>query len=245
MNVEGAGSWLRADSAEDPNGCGFVNLTFNATGTTGVHSATLEVKATLDDNSTKTLSIPIHLTVLPASQGALYMEPEKFYYVDIPKHSVYHAYFYGCSGPGGPRNEIAFSVEESSYYGSGAIEPIVKFVGSRPPTSSDFPTWDDYYTLASYVFTNTSGPREGWSANPRVQLCPRDYLESWSTWYGKSHPDYSDYYYCFGLVLTRYLWIYTPEGQDKCGWWAVTLFNNTNSDRESVRLWVEVKPYNK
>ena len=174
------------------------------------------------------------------------LKPGRFYYVDVFAKSTARFYFYGCSGPGGFKNEIYFSVEESSYYHQGAIEPLIRFVGDHVPRGRDYPTWGDYYTIAGYLYRDTSGPRETWQMkSTELNPCPKDYLYDWTTWYGKQHPAYQDLYYCMGLPLTRILEIYTPENSPKCGYWTVTLFNNTDSGRHNVRLFVLVSSYSK
>ena len=170
------------------------------------------------------------------------MEPGKFYYIDVPAKSAVHVYFYGCTGPGGYKNEIQFSVEESSFYHQGAVEPMMRFVGSRVPTSKDYPDWEDYRTIEDYLYYNTDKGSEFRELKPGLNPCPRDYLYEWTTWYGKVNPDYQDVYYCMGFPLTRYLVVLTPADRRKCGYWAVTLFNSKNEDRDDVRLWVMVAP---
>ena len=238
-------SWLRVVKRED-SGCASLELHLTAPENPGEYQARFPLRVEFssgDETIDQTIEAQVSLNVVPAYQvgGVIYLTPEQFSYVNIMAKSTLQVAFYGCSGPGGFRNRIYFSVEESSYYHQGAIEPVMKFVGDHQPQMSDFPTWDDYYTIASYLYRDISVPRENWQLkSTELNPCPRDYLYDWTSWYGKIDPAYEDYYYCLGLPLTRILEVYTPEDAPKCGWWAVTLFNNTNERRDGVRLWVEV-----
>ncbi len=238
-------SWLRVVKREE-GGCASLELHLTAPENPGEYQARFPLRVELssgNETSDQTIEAQVSLNVVPAYQGGgiVYLTPEQFSYVNIMAKSTLQVAFYGCSGPGGFRNRIYFSVEESSYYHQGAIEPVMKFVGDRQPQMSDFPTWDDYYTIASYLYQDISVPRENWQLkSTELNPCPRDYLYDWTSWYGKIDPAYENYYYCLGLPLTRILEVYTPEDAPKCGWWAVTLFNNTDEGRDGVRLWVEV-----
>ena len=209
----------------------------------GTYSTYLNIRI-YTDNASRDVEVPVLLNVVQgeATGKAMFMEPEKFYYVDVPAKSTKHVYFFGCTGPGGYKNEIQFSVEESSYYHQGAIEPIAKFVGSHIPKDDEYPSWKDYKIITDYLYNKPSDDPELWELKPGLNSCPRDYLYSWTTWYGKVNPDYQDFYYCMGFPLTRYLVILTPADERKCGYWAVTLFNNKDEDRSNVRLWVMVAP---
>ena len=223
--------WLQI-SVDEQDNCRFLKVKFTAPENPGTYRTSIEIPLEGQDD----LSLPISLNVIPeatSTESALYMEPEKFYYVTVPPGSTYHIYFYGCSGPGGFRNRIVFSVEESSYYHQGALEPIVRFVGDHIPSDGDYPNWEDYQIIKEYIYDGTDFKN----------LCPHTldaYYADWSDWYGHINPAYSDFYYCMGYLLTRYLEIYTTEEDKKCGYWAVTLFNSKDETRESVRLRVEV-----
>lgn len=142
-----------------------------------------------------------------ADDRYLRLEEKRIYTVDIPKKSFKRVYFYGCS------KLISFYVGESSSYGYGVIEPVVKFVGNNGSSisSDSFPSWDDYNRIKQYAYGHGA------------DYCPK-------------FAGYKGYYYCMTGWLTKLLYLKANSEGNKCGWWVATLFNNSNQSRREVRL---------
>lgn len=202
------GNWLVVE--KEVNDCDMLKLDITAS-SVGEYSAEFTVKV----NSTS-LEGNVNINVVPGEQdgGYLYLEKGHIYTVDIPRKSFKRVYFYGCSDV----SSISFYIGESSSYGYGVIEPVVKFIGNDGSSisSDSFPSWDDYDRIKQYLYE--------YNAN----YCPRS-------------AGYEGYYYCMTGWLTKLLYLNVNSEESKCGWWVATLFNNSNESRGGVSLEINWK----